>query len=88
MKRILCLSALALLAVGCVPPRVLVQREIIGGRVAKFTYQKTAVVGSGKDQKNLYDYGVEICEYDNNGSEANCGDTTLMQSVTYFPIPK
>lgn len=88
MKRIFALSALAMLAVGCVPPRVLVQREIIGGRVAKFTYQKTASVGSGKDAKNLYDFGVEICDYDNGGQEANCGDTTLMQSVTYFPIPK
>lgn len=88
MKRILCLMALASGAVGCVSPRVMVSQELIGGRVAKFTYLNTGSVGSGKDAKKLYDFGVRLCDFDSNGKETNCGDTSLMQAVTYFPIPR
>ena len=88
MKRILCLSAIALGAVGCASPRVLTSQELIGGRVAKFTYLKTGTVGSGKDQKAVFYFGVVLCDFDNAGKETNCGDTTLMQQVSYFPIPK
>lgn len=88
MKRILCLSAIALGAVGCVTPRVLVSQEMIGDRVAKFTYMRTGATGSGKDAKVLFDFGVVLCDFDNAGKETNCGDTLLMQNVTYFPIPK
>jgi len=64
------------------------EQLIVGGRIAKATYQRTGSVGSGKDQKALFDFGLILCDVDDQGQETNCGDTSLMQAVTYFPIPK
>lgn len=71
----------ALLAIGasaCVPQPVLVRQELIGGKSVKHLLVQTAATdGDG----NLYDYVMRVCDYNEQGLETGCKDSTILKSV-------
>jgi hypothetical protein len=71
------LVMLAVMASACAPQPVLVRQEIVGGKSIKHILLLTNSDGDG----NLYDYIMRVCNYDEQGREINCKDSTILRDV-------
>ncbi len=79
----LILAGVATLATlgACVPPKILVTNSFLGdNKVSKFHIQQSGKVAQ---KQALYNFSLRICDLAQDGSQANCKDTTVLQDV--FP---
>ena len=77
------LVVVALAAVGCAPPKVLVGHSYAtSNKSIETIIQKSGEsVGSGKDKTNLFNVYMRVCDQNENNSQSQCKDTLILNNV-------
>ena len=80
-KLVISLLAFAALS-GCAVPKYLVADDINGGRVDKVILVPSVAIGARKNQVQLYDFTMRLCDAQQDGTLANCKDSLILTNVT------
>lgn len=84
-------ALVALFGFGCAAPKVMTHNSIVGHRSAKTLYQLSGSISttdsSGNTTSNaLYDFSIQLCDFDESGAETRCEESLLLRNVTFQPL--